>query len=848
MAKTQRTGPIGLASTAREFPAREPPPLKEIFGLLGIDPGSGVHFSESLPFSLNDATAGSENELQAAVLGSRHDVDLPISIEHSGFYANIVRRIQSGDTPRTLASGLQSYLKENAARVWENSWVRFPVKLLSESARKVLEHDLLADKRNPHLGPRHDLDRFLFYEGGEKHLRVPLSYLIKLSLAEVLGSQEHLPALLSATGRQLLNHFSNDNTSPETFSFHVVPLRSESGMGQAIARETSRRFLLTQLLVMYANRAFRLDASGQHATIYFAPNPPVRQRELNDCISDSFYREIFMSPCLSGWDKGEEKHRYMALCHQVLSRSQLNATAKLREAGIVTRNLVTLPNMSNISLANNGTHVSLGSRKLAQMLADPSSGFTATHEKAVGDLAIKIVEHFLPLFVGTYTAAPYRLDFADLHPEKALGFLPHELDYTHLRMIWRRWKGKADIRFFGHPVTPFGPAWLDAAISRILKLRGDFIPDFRLIDYFVALLSTESSPALDGRCGNGDRLKQDLADMGVFDTKMALYLLYRQREYGKYGFSGFEARYYSLFHSLAEDMAHAANLQVLINALAFKYMAKGIVHHGHIPDSPSIESERRQIFFGTAIGIPTFYVRSNTSNLFLKQIVSKCRRVRHSRRYPGYLRVVNTEYRKALIALLREDASDLIEILDLADTLSNLEDRIATPHVHSACVRLTSSVLDGVGAKTPMSLSAKEFNLAAEHYYRNGLRHKHLMEALAILREEYTEFESGRLGDDSRYRATLRYTPGHLTATEFLRIVGQEILDDTASLEELRTLINLTLVLEDRDCRNAAAGPDATAGEERHETSICGAEHWQDSHRTTLRRPGDRSVPLLQIT
>jgi hypothetical protein len=34
-------------------------------------------------------------------------------------------------------------------------------------------------------------------------------------------------------------------------------------------------------------------------------------------------------------------------------------------------------------------------------------------------LAIKIVEHFLPLFVGAYSAAPYRLDFADFHPETA---------------------------------------------------------------------------------------------------------------------------------------------------------------------------------------------------------------------------------------------------------------------------------------------------------------------------------------------------------------------------------------------------------------------------------------------
>ena len=50
-----------------------------------------------------------------------------------------------------------------------------------------------------------------------------------------------------------------------------------------------------------------------------------------------------MSPCLSGWSNGEAKYQYMHLCHQVLSRSQLNAVAKLREAGIITNDLIVLP-------------------------------------------------------------------------------------------------------------------------------------------------------------------------------------------------------------------------------------------------------------------------------------------------------------------------------------------------------------------------------------------------------------------------------------------------------------------------------------------------------------------------
>src|SRR5581483_1058529 len=384
--------------------------------------------------------------------------------------------------------------------------------------------------------------------------------LSKLSIAELIGCQPNLPKAIAETGIQLMPNFLSDNTSPETISLHVVPLRRETGLGKALARETGKRFLLSQLLISFANKQLGLESTGQSALIYFAPHPPVRQQQLNDCISDAFYRELFMSPCLSGWDRGQEKHAYMHLCHQVLSRSQLNAVAKLQEAGIIANNLVVLPNLSNTSAANNGIHVSIGSRRLTEAMKEKPPRISSEKEKETGDLVIKIFEHFLPLFVGTYSASPYRYDFADLHPEKVLGFLPHELDYTHLRMIWRRWKKKSHTKIFGHPVSPFGPQWLDHFISKAFRLKGDFITDFRLTNYFVSLMSTSRSPGLDGKPGNCDRLKSDLADLGVFDVKMATYLLYRLREFAVMGFSGFEGRHYSLFCDLEEDMGQAVDL------------------------------------------------------------------------------------------------------------------------------------------------------------------------------------------------------------------------------------------------------------------------------------------------
>jgi len=792
-----------------------------ILDALGVRVRSGGAIVESLPFSAGDVTAGTESELQAVVAGDKSAVDLARTIEQSNYYANITRHIAAGDTPRRAITRLERYLNDNDEKVWENSWVRFPLAALSEFARQTFRSDLLADKRDHRRGMRADMNRFITSEGGETMVRIPVSYLLKLSLAEALGSQPDLPPAISSTGVRVMAHFLNDNTSPETFSFHVTLLRPENGLGLSVAREKAKRFLLSQLLVMYANRRLGLQASGQRAMVYFAPHPPVRQKQLNDCISDAFYRELFMSPCLSGWDDGESKHAYMNLCHQALSRSQLNAVAKLREAGIIANNLVVLPSVSNISLANNGSHVSLGSRKLTEAMRYGATAFGAAEEKFLGDLTIKIVEHFLPLFVGAYSAAPYRFDFADFHPEKALGFLPHELDYTHLRMIWRRWRNKADLSVFGYRMTPCGPPWIDRALSAIFRLRGDWVTDFRLIDYLVSLMSTERSPALDGSPGNGERLKKDLASLGVFDTKMPLYLLYRMREFAVAGFTGFEGRYYSLFENFVSDMACAVDLQVLITALAFKYQAEGRITHADIPDTPFIESERRQIFFGAAIGIPTFFVRRDTPNQLMRAILARTKRERASRRYPGFVRVHNDDYRQALTATLIEDAADLIEMFGLRETIEDLKARLDDPGARSTGGKLLLGILSGSNRKSPMRMTAEEFNLRTERYYREELRRKHLAEALSFLIEDLRGLELIETHFDEQIKHSLDACLPCLHrhgAADFVVEMQHRAINDLASEDEIRQLINLTLLtihhdqkvserMLNEESRSAAAAP-----------------------------------------
>lgn len=777
--------------------------LRELMTTLGWADGRGNPDYARLPFTADDATAGSETEMQVAVAGRRESVDLPLLIEQSDYFANIAKRAAAGDAPKRLITDLERFLAGNEEQVWENSWVRFPRRVLSPFAAQVFARDLLADKRNALAGRRSDADRFTTIgPEGEEMLRLPVSYVLKLALADILGSRPGLPRDVAATGQRLMAHYLNDNTSPETFSFHVVPLRKEDGTGSALAREAAKRFLFSHLLLMYANEHFCLRESGQQALIYFAPHPPVRQKELNGLISDSFYRELFMSPCLSGWDRGEEKHRYMHLCHQVLSRSQLNAVAKLREAGIIVNNLVVLPSVSNVSLANNGTHVSLGSRRLGELLANRDSGFSAVNEKQLGDLVIKQVEQFLPLFVGTYSAAPYRLDYTDFHPERALGYLPHELDYTHLRMIWRRWQKKASLSVFGQPVTPFGPTWLDRIVSGLFGLKGDFVPDFRLIDYLVCLLSTPRSPGLDGRLGNGEKLRKDLSDLGVFDSQMSVYLLYKLREFANMGFSGFEGRHYSLFAGFESDMARAVDLQLLVTALAYKLIAKGELHHGDIPDDPSIESERRQIFFAAAIGLPTFFVRKQTGNGLLRRILTFTRETRASRRYPGYLRVTVADYRRALVAFIRSEGADLVELLGLEQTLADLEGRLENPGALSASGRLTRSILGEIGAKKPMAVKAGEFNSGAERYYRERLRHEHLKEALGYLADDATALEKAALAGDAESRLILQSLPTG-GASSFLAACRDGLLRERLDSGTIIHLVSLLLLSIHHDSRTA---------------------------------------------
>lgn len=751
--------------------------------------------------------------MQAVVQGAAHTVDLPQIVRESNFYTNLQRQFEAGEASSSSLQRIEELFGEKSQQAWPNSWVRLPLDRLSAEARRTLEQDLRRDKSRPEKGQRTDVSRFIIPDkNGAKILRIPVSYLLKLALADAMSCPPTLEDSIRQVGTRIQQCYLNDNVSPEILSYYVSTPTRNQRLGKLVAREAGLRYLLTQLLVAWANGPLGLRESGQEVVVYCSARPPVLQQRFSECLPDTFYRELFTSPCLSGWDVGEDKQQYMRSCHEILSRSRWHAITKLRDSGAIHTDLVVLPKLCDASLANNGVHVTLGSRMLGELFADDR----LEEEKWIGDLTTKIVEHFLPLFVGTYSAAPYRIDFENFHAEKVLGFLPHQLHATHLRMFWRRWKKKARNRVFRKSLSPSGFGWLDRLLAQTLRLKGDYVPDFRLLDYFVSPLSTHKSPALSGQIDSAERLKNDLAEMGIYDTRLPLYSLFRQRLVNAVGYSGFEGRHFSLFPSWQQDFAPAVELQSLVTTFAVcKALSRKLTHHD-IPNDPFEESERRQFIFATAAGVPTVYVRSHTKNTFLQQILAHTTKTRLSRRYPGYYRVLVNEYRHALVRILREDSPQGSDTECHTDLLQDLSSRLHHPRQESAAGRLTGNVLESIsGPQNPILTSGEMFNEASDRYARTQLRQNHTLEAYDMLIDFWKQ--------DANLNPHVHRQLGLLGLgvsgpTRFLQRIRRKVAEENTTHEDLLDLIRLVLVTIEQSeagCENIG-GDSMSPSTERH--------------------------------
>jgi len=114
---------------------------------------------DGLPFAPGDVTAGSEDELQAVVVGNASSCDLPITIRDSRFLKNIARRSSSGEAPRKTYLEVQEFLSDSE-QTWENSWIRFPERRLSPLALNTFLADLKIGERGQLMRHRADSVKF----------------------------------------------------------------------------------------------------------------------------------------------------------------------------------------------------------------------------------------------------------------------------------------------------------------------------------------------------------------------------------------------------------------------------------------------------------------------------------------------------------------------------------------------------------------------------------------------------------------------------------------------------------------------------------------------------------------
>jgi hypothetical protein len=227
-------------------------------------------------------------------------------------------------------------------------------------------------------------------------------------------------------------------------------------------------------------------------------------------------------------------------------------------------------------------------------------------------------------------------------------------------------------------------------------------------------------------------------------------------------------------------------------------IAEGKVSHADIPDTPDVESERRQMFFGNAIGLPSFYVRKDTGNRLLQSILKKSKNVKPSGRYQNYLKVRNSDYKLALTQLLLDESAEMVDMLGLRRTMDDLTARLRDDGM-TASDKLTRGILDSIGAREPMSVKAAEFNSAAERYYRTGLCAKHMREAFTFMEEDYSSARTLKEGE----KTILKWILGANDAADFLKQIRDDVINDSVTEDELCKLISLVILSIHHDIAEA---------------------------------------------
>ena len=173
--------------------------------------------------------------------------------------------------------------------------------------------------------------------------------------------------------------------------------------------------------------------------------------------------------------------------------------------------------------------------------------------------------------------------------------------------------------------------------------------------------------------GNIQRLSSELDELGIVDQRMSFYMPLRLREQQRDGYSGFEARYYSLFPSYDRDMAPAASLQQFLLALSYRLALQGEVTH---------EADSRRSHFRERAPPAILLFRRWSAGILrasrLAQPVPARILLRTARRRaPAAAILVISGSRCAIIAgrcwlTSSETAGDLVEAMNMQATLADL--------------------------------------------------------------------------------------------------------------------------------------------------------------------------------
>src|SRR5208283_2213271 len=116
------------------------------------------------------------------------------------------------------------------------------------------------------------------------------------------------------------------------------------------------------------------------------------------------------------------------------------------------------------------------------------------------------------------------------------------------------------------------------------------------------------------------------------------------------------------------------------------------------------------------------------------------------------------------------------------------------PGQYSAAARLNKEAFRSLGVRSALDATAEDFNAAAEAFYRNTLRLRHMSEAFDILEEDLGLLTSPA---SPHYRTIGRLAYGLLSSNDtggYIREIRKAVMTDTVSIEALGRLISVMLL------------------------------------------------------